>query len=239
MIKYTILVLSSLCIFNIAVYAGPTNTGNDKPGHKEETGLGIGALIGGLIAGPPGAIIGAAGGAWYGNREKHADNKITRLQRDLRNKQAELVALEQEFNQLQGIFGEQLQKVNFEPGHNALEALSQGVSLSVYFRTDSSDIDPENIPRISKLGNFIRTYPEIQVHLAAHADRRGTDTYNRKLSEKRAMRIRDYLLQSGLDRDRIHPYAYGEKEAMSAIGDTEGYVFDRRVDIQLSLETQI
>ncbi len=239
MIKYTFLVLSCLCLFNVAVYAGQPGQRSDVENHKEEAGLGIGALIGGLIAGPPGAIIGAAGGAWYGNREKKEDLAMARLEQDLAIKKAELVAMQDEFGRLQEVFGQNMQTVKLEAGFDSLQALSNGVSLSIYFRTDSAEIDPEIVPRIRKLGNFIQGYPAIQVHLAAHADRRGTEDYNRKLSEERASTIRQYLLNSGINEERIHPYAYGEKEALSAIGDHEGYVFDRRVDIQLSLDTQI
>ena len=80
MIKYTLLILSSLCIFNIAVHANPLTSRNTAANHKEEAGLGMGAIIGGLIAGPPGAIIGAAGGAWLGNKKKREDIKLSDLE---------------------------------------------------------------------------------------------------------------------------------------------------------------
>ena len=37
---------------------------------------------------------------------------------------------------------------------------------------------------------------------------------------------------------RIHAHAYGESEALSALGDDEGYVFDRRVNIHVTLHTE-
>lgn len=238
MLKYTLVVLGSLCLLNLAVHASPTLQQGEQTNYKEEAGLGIGALIGGLIAGPPGAIIGAAGGAWYGNREKQEDSKVSQLQIDLASRQAELAALEQEFKQLQAAYGQELHRVKLEKDRNARQALSHGVSLSVYFRTDSVALDPAYVPRIRKLGKFIAAYPDIQIHLAAHADRRGTEQYNNTLSEKRARVIRELLLQTGLDGRRVHAHAYGEREATSAPGDVEGYIFDRRVDIQLTLDTQ-
>ena len=60
MIKYLVIGTIFLCLFNITAHAGPV-THKTKP-HKDVIGLGVGAIIGGLIAGPPGAIIGAAGG---------------------------------------------------------------------------------------------------------------------------------------------------------------------------------
>ena len=239
MIKYTLLILSSLCIFNIAVHANPLTTRNTAANHKEEAGLGIGAIIGALIAGPPGAIIGAAGGAWLGNKKKREDIKLSELEQGLIEKQGELVALQGEFQQLQGAFGQQLHKVKMEKHLGAMEQLSQGVSLTIYFRTNSAEIDAEIIPRIKKLANFIKDFPEIQVQLDAHADRRGHHNYNKTLSEKRARGVSRELIGAGLDITRIHSHAYGESEALSALGDDEGYVFDRRVNIHLTLDTEI
>ncbi len=238
MIKYALLVLSSLCVFNIAVYANPLTARNTAANHKEEAGLGMGAIIGGLIAGPPGAIIGAAGGAWFGNREKQEDSKLSGLEQRLLEKQGELAILQGEFQQLQGAFGQQLHKVKMEKHLGALEQLSQGVSLTVYFRTDSAEIDAEMIPRINKLAKFIKDFPEIQIQLDAHADRRGHHDYNLKLSQKRAEVVSRKLMEAGLDVTRIHGHAYGESEALTTPGDEEGYIFDRRVNIHLTLDTE-
>lgn len=239
MIKYTLLLLSSLCLFNIAVHANPLTARNTAANHKEEKDLGIGAIIGGLIGGPPGAIIGAAGGAWFGNKEKQKDIKFTKLEQDLIEKQAELAYLQSEFGELQSTFGEQLHKVNAEKHLGTLQDLSRGVSLTVYFRTNSAEIDAEIIPRIEKLASFIKQFPEIQLQLEAHADRRGHSNYNQQLSQQRAQAISQELIRAGLNSARIHAHAYGESEALATLGDDEGYVFDRRVNIHLTLHTEI
>jgi outer membrane protein OmpA-like peptidoglycan-associated protein len=239
MLKYTLLVLSSLCLFNVAVHANPLTTRNTTANHKEEAGLGLGAIIGGLIAGPPGAIIGAAGGAWFGNKEKREDIKLTLLEQDLIEKQGELAYLQSEFKTLQSSFGEQLHKVKVEKQLSALEELSRGVSLTVYFRTNSAEIDAEIIPRIEKLASFIKGFPQIQLQLEAHADRRGHSSYNKQLSKQRAQVISQELIGAGVDAKRIHAHAYGESQALTALGDKEGYVFDRRVNIHLTLDTEI
>jgi outer membrane protein OmpA-like peptidoglycan-associated protein len=239
MIKYTLLILSSLCLFNIAVYANPPTDRDTPKNVKAGSGIGLGAIIGGLIAGPPGAIIGAAGGAWFDTKEDQEDIKLSELEKGLIEKQGELTSLQNEFQQLQGSYGRQLYKVKMEKHSVALEELSQGVSLAVHFRTNSAEIDSEIFPRIKKLANFIKDIPEIQVQLEAYADRRGSESYNKILSRQRAETISQALLKAGLDPSRIHSHAYGESAALSKPGDLEGYVFDRRVNIQLTLHTEI
>ncbi len=239
MIKYTLLVLSSLCIFNVAVYANPLTSRNNASEYKEQSGLGIGAIIGGLLGGPPGAILGAAGGAWLGNKEKQEDDKLFTLEQRLLEKSGELNALHEEFEQLQGSFGQQLQKVKMEKHLDALEQLSRGVSLVVYFRTGSAEVDSENIKRLQHLAGFVKDFPEIQIQLSAHADQRGEEKYNFELSKRRAQLVADKLLEAGLDSNRIHSHAYGESAALATEADEEAYVFDRRVNIQLTLDTEI
>ena len=86
---------------------------------------------------------------------------------------------------------------------------------------------------------MIKEFPEIQLQLEAHADRRGHHNYNIQLSKQRAQAIRQELIRSGLDPVRIHAHAYGESAALTAMGDEEGYIFDRRVNIHLTLNTEI
>jgi outer membrane protein OmpA-like peptidoglycan-associated protein len=238
MIKIMLLSLGILCLFNIAVHANPLTDRNTAANHKEEAGLGVGAIIGGLIAGPPGAIIGAAGGAWFGNKQEKRDSEIGSLEQRLIEKQSELAYLQNQFSDLQHSFGKTLKKVKTEKRLGALEDLSRGVSLTVYFRTNSAEVDVEIIPRISKLASFVKEFPEIQLQIEAHTDRRGHASYNKRLSKQRARVISQELIRAGLPSTRIHTHAYGESEALSAIGDEEGYVFDRRVNIYLTLNAE-
>jgi outer membrane protein OmpA-like peptidoglycan-associated protein len=238
MIKLIVLTLSILCLFNIAVHANPLTDRNTAADHKEEAGLGMGAIIGGLIAGPPGAIIGAAGGAWFGNKQEKKDSKLALLEKKLLKKQTQLAYLENEFSELRSSHSKTLQKVSIEKRFPSLQDLSRAVSLTVYFRSNSAKVNAEIIPRINRLATFLKEFPEVQLQIEAHADRRGHSTYNKELSKQRAQVISHELISAGLDSSRIHAHSFGESRAISAIGDEEGYVFDRRVDIHLTLDTE-
>ena len=236
MIKYLLVGISFLCLFNLAAYANPQS--EKSSGHKEELGLGLGAIIGGLIGGPPGAIIGAAGGAWYGGKQEIKDDNIVSLEKKLAEKQAELAGLQGEFAGLESRYGTELQKVKLDNRVSDLEKLIHGVSFSVYFRTNSAAIDSELLPRIQHLAGYLQSIPEIQIHLEAHADQRGTDDYNKRLSQLRADSVKQALITAGIKANRINSFAHGESMARGSAGDIEGYTFDRRVNIQLSLDEQ-
>ena len=237
MIKYIFFGLSFLCLFNVAAYANPLSQNTTE--HKEEMGLGLGALIGGLIAGPPGAIIGAAGGAWYGNKEQNKDTRLVDLEKRLLEKQAEFVYLQNQLGNLQTRHTQELQNVNLENRQSALAALSNGISLTVYFRTGKTDINQDTQADIARVAHFVKDFPEIQLQLEAHADRRGDDKYNQELSQQRAQSVVQKLINAGLVRNRIHSHAYGESQATASEGDVDGYAFDRRVNIHLKLDTEV
>lgn len=236
--KHTVLTLAVLMMFNTAAFAETSETVPADEGHRDEIGLGMGAVIGGLIAGPPGAIIGAAGGAWYGNRQDKKAVEKENLEADLHKKQTEVAYLNNQLAELRSEFGRELKRVKLEDRRSALEQLSEGVSLTVYFRTDSAGIDEDMRSRIKRLAGFLNDYPEVQLHLEGHADRRGSAEYNRELSRKRAQSVREALAEAGIDPARIHNHAYGESAAERPEEDREGMIFDRRVNIILNLDTQ-
>ncbi len=86
---------------------------------------------------------------------------------------------------------------------------------------------------------MIRQFPEISVQLEGHADRRGTNTHNMKLSQKRIKEVQSEMVNAGLPEQRIQVHAYGETQAIATNGDSEGYIFDRRVTIHLTLDTEV
>jgi len=228
-----------LCLVTIVAQAD-TATAQDGPGkYKEPAGLGIGALVGGLIAGPPGVIIGAAGGAWYGNKEARKDRRLAGLRDDVAEKNTELAIMEQRLTDLREQFGSELQKVSRKNRISALDDLSQGVSLAIYFRTGSAEIAADSKPRIEKLAGFLQQFAEINLQLDGHADRRGSVQINKALSQKRAEAVAAALIAAGIDGRRIHTHSYGETRARAAETDIDGTAFDRRVNITLSLDTPI
>jgi outer membrane protein OmpA-like peptidoglycan-associated protein len=239
MSKLLISGLAAIYLFNIVAHAAPLSAETKSFKHKEEIGMGIGGILGGLIAGPPGVLIGIASGAWLGDREEQADARITGLQVDLIRNQNELAIMEKQFGDLQVQFGNEIQRVSARGQLSSLEDLSKGVSLSVYFRTGSAEINQDTLPRIGQLAAFLQQYPQIRLMVDAHTDKRGAAAINRELGQKRAYAVVSTLVKSGINSNRILTHSYGEAKATADETDLEGTGFDRRVDITLTLDNQI
>lgn len=229
MYKPYIITLAVLLMFNPAARA---ETG--QAAHKDTAGFGIGALIGGVLGGPIGAVAGAAGGTWLGAREAERDQNRDQLAGDLAARTAELEQLRARLAALEAE-DKTLRTVRLDRGRQDAAELSRALSVAVYFRTDSSELEAGARQRLENIARYLRDYPRLRIHVAGHADRRGSPAYNQRLSKRRAESVARVLEQAGIEQQRIHTEGHGQARARAANGDLEAYVFDRRVSIELSL----
>jgi len=205
---------------------------------KENAGFGIGAIIGGLLAGPPGAIIGAAGGTWFGSRETEADNTIASLEKELNAKSIELAYQQNELASTREKFQKEFQQVVHSQEIQSLERLSQGISYVIYYKTNDAKIRRDILPKIQQLAELIKPYPQIRIQIEGYADYRGSESHNLALSKKRIDNVRSEFIKSGIPNQRFQTQANGERKAAARHGDNEAYVFDRRVTINLTLDRE-
>jgi len=207
---------------------------------QERTGVGIGALLGGLVGGPPGFILGAAGGGLIGRDlgargrlaalEEHrakAQKALTQARAALAEMRARYARLEQEKDARPVAF----QAVSVPAGPQFTEVLKNGFVSAVQFRLASHALEPHYRSQLQNLGHVMARIPDLRINLAGHADRRGSDPFNQRLSGQRVEAVKEALIASGFPPARIQAQAYGEAQPVSRADDNEGYVFDRRVII--------
>lgn len=188
-------------------------------------GLGIGALVGGLVGGPIGAVVGAAGGAFFAEQDAAKDRTIDDLEVKLIERKSELAGLKSDFEQTQVALTGNAQILERSP--------RAPLSLPVYFRTDSADIDQSLLPYLEQLGAYLNAFPDLKVRLEGYSDRRGNADYNLTLSQRRIGEIRRILEDQGIAPNRILAIAYGETRARASAADIDAMVFDRAVIIAI------
>ncbi len=113
-----------------------------------------------------------------------------------------------------------------------LNPIEVGVTVTIkniYFKFDDSKLMAESIPELNRLTNMLRNNPGITMEIAGHTDDKGNDEYNMTLSEGRANAVRNYLLEQGIDTERIIAKGYGETEPISTNYTEEGRAENRRV----------
>ncbi|MFA6931900.1 MAG: OmpA family protein [Lentisphaeria bacterium] len=91
----------------------------------------------------------------------------------------------------------------------------------VYFAYDRAEVSPSERYKLDALAKVLLAAPEQGVIIEGHCDERGSDEYNRALSERRALSVREYLMTLGVGDVRMLTISYGEDKPVVQNASTE------------------
>ena len=86
------------------------------------------------------------------------------------------------------------------------------------------------IPAVGKKPEKSR-YDRSIVHVVGHTDSVGSEAYNQRLSEQRAQSVVDYLVSTGVPRERLRAEGRGEMEPRDSNATEAGRQLNRRVEL--------
>lgn len=90
---------------------------------------------------------------------------------------------------------------------------------NIYYDLDKFFIRPEAAKELDKVVGLMKKYPEMKIELRSFTDSRASDTYNLRLSERRARAAFDYLIRKGIAPSRLEARGYGESELVNDCSD--------------------
>ncbi|POY37776.1 flagellar motor protein MotB [Solitalea longa] len=86
---------------------------------------------------------------------------------------------------------------------------------NIYFDFDKFNIRKTAIKDLNQLVQVMKNNPTMSIELRAHADSRGSDSYNLALSKKRAQSVINYLVTKKINKKRIKAKSYGESQPVN------------------------
>ncbi|MCD6050990.1 MAG: peptidoglycan-associated lipoprotein, partial [Verrucomicrobia bacterium] len=92
---------------------------------------------------------------------------------------------------------------------------------TVYFDYDRAAVRAGERVRVEEVAAYLKGKPGHMVKIEGHCDERGTEEYNRALGERRALAVREYLVNLGIQPERVHTISFGE-DRPAEIGSSEG-----------------
>ena len=105
------------------------------------------------------------------------------------------------------------------------------VPTNIHFALDKSDISSKSADVLNKIAAVLKQHSFLTIELQGHTDVRASDQYNLALSNKRAIATRNYLLQQGIQPERMTILALGESK-LKKLGNTVlEHAYNRRVEI--------
>ncbi len=95
-------------------------------------------------------------------------------------------------------------------------ALNEPIRLNnIYYDFDDDQIKIEAEEDLDYLYDLLSEYPNMVIELSSHTDSRGSDSYNLDLSQRRANSAKAYLVDRGINEDRIVAVGYGETRILN------------------------
>jgi peptidoglycan-associated lipoprotein len=108
----------------------------------------------------------------------------------------------------------------------------------IYYDIDKFDIRADARPILDSLTNVLKSNPGLIIELASHTDSRAPAEYNMDLSKKRAQSCVNYLIQKGINKDRMVAVGYGETKLVNDCSDDvdcseEEHQMNRRTTVRI------
>jgi outer membrane protein OmpA-like peptidoglycan-associated protein len=168
-------------------------------------GAAAGAAIGGHDNRAGGVLIGAAAGALAGGLiGKYLDNQA---------------------QELDAIPGAEVERRD--------DSLLVNFASALLFDTGSYNLAPGAYDRLRSLATTLNNYPKSDVLIKGHTDAVGEESYNQRLSEQRADRVRQFMIAENVSPGRITAIGFGESMPLASNNTPEGRQQNRRVEIEI------
>tara|TARA_R110002124_G_scaffold277321_4_gene448551 strand:+ start:15567 stop:17942 length:2376 start_codon:yes stop_codon:yes gene_type:complete len=90
---------------------------------------------------------------------------------------------------------------------------------TIYFGFDKATLDGEDMMALERVALLLREMLQRRLEIKGHTDNRGSDAYNQKLSEKRALVVKKYLEDKGIASDRMVYEFFGKEKPVNDCGD--------------------
>ncbi len=104
-----------------------------------------------------------------------------------------------------------------------LTAFDKPIELpNIFYDFGKWDLRPESMVSLDKLVETLTDNPNVTIELMSHTDSRDTEEYNLDLSQKRAQSVVTYLIEKGIEPERLSPKGYGESSPKIVDADIAG-----------------
>ena len=105
------------------------------------------------------------------------------------------------------------------------------VGSDVLFDVGQASLKPGARRALGQLAAFLRQHPEREIAIEGFTDSTGSEELNRRLSERRALAVRDVLVRMGVERERLTARGMGAAFPVASNDTAAGRQLNRRVEV--------
>lgn len=114
-----------------------------------------------------------------------------------------------------------------------LKPIEKGTKVvinNIFFETGKAILTPQSHLELEKAFELMKTNPTMVIEVGGHTDNVGDEDSNMKLSHDRAKSVREYLVNRGVNPDRIQAKGYGELNPIATNDTDDGRKANRRTE---------
>ena len=217
-----------ICALLLGTSATTVSANSVESRSPEHIGFGTGAALGAVVGGPVGLVVGSSLGAFIGH-DVLQERALARKNQELSDLNREISVARSKLAKLNAA------QVSKQTELVAFRKLLSDLSVAVHFDVDSAMTAQRYRQALEAISEASKSIDGLTVTLVGHADKRGSEIYNQRLSEARALSVGQMLQDGGVSPKTIQTEGRGEKHAL-ADGSCGFYAMDRRVDVELNFD---
>ncbi len=103
------------------------------------------------------------------------------------------------------------------------------VNQNIHFAFDSSQLTPMAQVLLKEKAKWLEDNMAVHVRIEGNCDERGTTEYNMALGERRAISVKNFLIDLGISASRLTTISYGEEKPLDPRHNEEAWAKNRRV----------
>ena len=82
---------------------------------------------------------------------------------------------------------------------------------NIFYDFDKATLTPASTKSLDELVGLLKENPNVPIELSAHCDYTGNADSNKRLSQRRAQSVVNYLIAHGIEKERLTPVGYGKE----------------------------
>ncbi len=108
------------------------------------------------------------------------------------------------------------------------------VNLHINFANDSAKVPANAAALLDKYADFLKRNTNYSAKIVGYTDNIGSETYNQKLSQRRAQAVMKALVERGVNPNQLSAIGMGEENPIASNDTAEGRAQNRRIEAELS-----
>ena len=118
-----------------------------------------------------------------------------------------------------------------------MRSITKGASFilqNIFFSLDNSELRDNSLSELNALFTLLDQQVELSAIIIGHTDNQGSVIYNQELSEDRAEAVKNWLVEKGIDPNRLRSAGQGLSEPVATNDTDKGRAQNRRTEVVLN-----